>query len=123
MCVIAQTAEKPCGVFVVCTCHDSWKLPESQMTVDKAQHESGKHRRRQRQIGREADRRDRKAGNESSKGRFNFINPCGTLGCSSMTPQKKIRRKYKSIKAFSEGFPVPLYCQNIFVGLRGMYIT
>lgn len=58
-CVTEQTAEQPCGVFVVGEYHDSWKVPESQMTGDKAQHESGKHKT-DRQRGRHKTQKGRK---------------------------------------------------------------
>lgn len=76
MCVIVQTAENSCRVLVVGVCHDSWKVPESQMTGDEALHETGKHRRRarDRQVGK-GDERDRKAGNEKSKSSFNLVKP------------------------------------------------
>ena len=55
MCAMVQTAEKSCSVFVVGLCHDSWKVPESQMTGDEAQLESGKDRRRGRKAGNQHD--------------------------------------------------------------------
>lgn len=73
MCIISQTSENPCGVLVVGVCHDSWKVPESQMTDDEAQHETGKHRSRarDRQV-RRGDKRDKKAGNERSNSSILF---------------------------------------------------
>lgn len=43
-----QIAQESRRVFRVAACHDSWKVPESQMTGDETQLESGK-------IGREAE--------------------------------------------------------------------
>lgn len=60
MRVISQIAENPCRVLVVGVFHDSWKVPESQMNDDEAQHETGKHksRARDRQVGTK-DKRDK----------------------------------------------------------------
>lgn len=58
---MVKTAEKSCSVFVVGVCHDSWKVPESQMTGDEAQLESGKRRRRgrDRQVGNQTEDTER----------------------------------------------------------------
>lgn len=55
---MCMTAEKSCRGSVVGVCHDSWKVPESQMTGEEAQRETGKYRRRgrDRQVGRREKR-------------------------------------------------------------------
>lgn len=68
-------------MLVVGVCHDSWKVPESQMTGDEAQHESGKNRRRgrDRQVGRQTEETERQKMKDLRVDLI-FIEPCGEPG-------------------------------------------